>query len=245
MGSAQRKRVKILPIDSEHSAIFQCLQGEYLSGVRRIVLTASGGPFLKRDDLEGLTPSCALKHPTWVMGKKVTIDSSTLMNKGLEVIEAKFLFDIPVEKIDVVVHPQSLIHSLVEFVDGSLLSQIGEHDMKIPIQYALTYPKREKRIAPCFDFLKYSKLEFCMPDWGKFPCLRLAYEAAKTGGTLPCFMNAANEILVERFLGGEIEWLDIGKKLETLMAKHTSVPQENLEILFDVEQSAREMAMCE
>ncbi|MCB1081226.1 MAG: 1-deoxy-D-xylulose-5-phosphate reductoisomerase [Chlamydiia bacterium] len=242
MESARKQNVQIIPIDSEHSAIFQCLQGECPSGIQKIILTASGGPFREKEDLENVTPNCALKHPNWTMGKKVTIDSSTLMNKGLEVIEAKFLFDIPLEKIEVVIHPQSLIHSFVEFVDGSLLAQMGEHDMKIPIQYALTYPKRRKGIVPCFDFLKYSKLEFCMPDWEKFPCLGLAFEAGRIGGTLPCFMNAANEILVERFLTHQIRWIDIGKKLEKLMTKHQSGPQENLEVLFEVDHSAREMA---
>lgn len=245
MEGAKKQGVEIIPIDSEHSAIFQCLQGEEKGGIHKIILTASGGPFREREDFENVTPQCALKHPNWVMGKKVTIDSSTLMNKGLEVIEAKFLFGASLEQIDVVIHPQSIIHSFVEFVDGSLLAQMGEHDMKIPIQYALTYPRREKGIVPCFDFLKYSKLEFCMPDWERFPCLGLAYEAAKTGGTLPCFMNAANEILVERFLEGKIDWIEIGKKLEALMAKHQSVPQESLEILFEVDQSAREMAYYE
>lgn len=242
MESARTHKVKILPIDSEHSAIFQCLQGERPSGVRRIILTASGGPFRERDEFESITTHCALKHPNWVMGKKVTIDSSTLMNKGLEVIEAKFLFDLPLEQIDVVIHPQSVVHSFVEFIDGSLLAQLGEHDMKIPIQYALTYPERKKGIAPCFDFQKYSKLEFFAPEWEKFPCLGLAFHAAKNGGTLPCFMNAANEILVERFLEGKIRWIDIGKKLEALMAKHSITAQENLEVLMQVDRSAREMA---
>ncbi len=244
MNGAKKRGVNIFPIDSEHSAIFQCLQGESLSGVNRIILTASGGPFrtFTEKELGSITPSAALKHPTWKMGKKVTIDSSTLMNKGLEVIEAKFLFDIPLEKIDVVIHPQSIIHSFVEFIDGSLLSQLGEHDMKIPIQYALTYPKRKKGIVSCFDFEKYSKLEFFSPEWEKFPCLGLAYEAAKSGGTLPCFMNAANEALVEQFLEGKISWKEIGKKLETLMGAHKNEPQKSLEILFEVDREARKMA---
>lgn len=244
MGAAKKQNVDIIPIDSEHSAIFQCLQGECPSGIRKLILTASGGPFLEvsEKELEGITPSSALKHPTWSMGKKITIDSSTLMNKGLEVIEAKFLFNVPLEKIDVIVHPQSIVHSLVEFVDGSLLSQMGENDMKIPIQYAMTYPKREKGIVPCFDFTKYSKLEFFTPDWEKFPCLGLAFEAAKKGGTLPCFMNAANEVLVHRFLEGEIDWIEIGKKLETLMGAHKAQPQENLSVLFEVDAMARSLA---
>jgi 1-deoxy-D-xylulose-5-phosphate reductoisomerase len=244
MGAARKQNVDIIPIDSEHSAIFQCLQGECPSGIRKLILTASGGPFLtaSEKELEEITPSSALKHPTWSMGKKVTIDSSTLMNKGLEVIEAKFLFDVPLEKIDVIIHPQSIVHSLVEFVDGSLLSQMGEHDMKIPIQYAMTYTKREKGIVPCFDFTKYSKLEFFTPEWEKFPCLGLAFEAAKEGGTLPCFMNAANEVLVHRFLEGKIDWIEIGKKLETLMGAHNAQPQENLSVLFEVDEMARSLA---
>ena len=244
MGAARKQNVDIIPIDSEHSAIFQCLQGECPSGIRKLILTASGGPFLtaSEKELEEITPSSALKHPTWSMGKKITIDSSTLMNKGLEVIEAKFLFNVPLEKIDVIIHPQSIVHSLVEFVDGSLLSQMGEHDMKIPIQYAMTYPKREKGIVPCFDFMKYSKLEFFTPEWEKFPCLGLAFEAAKEGGTLPCFMNAANEVLVQRFLEGKIDWIEIGKKLETLMGAHKTQPQENLNVLFEVDEMARSLA---
>ena len=245
MSAAKKQAVDILPVDSEHSAIFQCLQGECFSSMRRLILTASGGPFrtYSMEELEAITPDTALQHPTWKMGKKVTIDSSTLMNKGLEVIEAKFLFDVSLEKIDVVIHPQSIIHSLVEFIDGSLLSQMGEHDMKIPIQYALTYPERKKGIVPCFDFEKYSKLEFFSPDLEKFPCLGLAYEAAEQGGTLPCFMNAANEVLVDQFLEGKISWIEIGKRLESLMGAHQAFPQESFETLLEVDQEARKMAV--
>lgn len=244
MGAAKRQDVKIIPIDSEHSAIFQCLQGECPSGVRKIILTASGGPFrtASEKELSQMTPEDALKHPTWKMGKKVTIDSSTLMNKGLEVIEAKFLFNTSLENIDVVIHPQSIVHSFVEFIDGSLLAQMGEHDMKIPIQYAMTYPQRKKGIVSCFDFMKYSTLEFFPPEWKKFPCLGMAYAAAKEGGTLPCFMNAANEVLVHRFLEGEIDWSEIGKKLETLMEAHRVAPQESLDMLFEVDREARSLA---
>lgn len=247
MNAAKKHGVSILPIDSEHSAIFQCLQGEDFKSIEKLILTASGGPFrtFSKSELEKVTPELALKHPNWSMGKKITIDSSTLMNKGLEVIEAKFLFNVPLEKIEVVIHPQSIIHSFVEFIDGSLLAQMGEHDMKIPIQYALTYPVRKKGIGPCFDFQKYSKLDFFMPKWENFLCLGLAYEAAKVGGTLPCFMNAANEILVDRFLKGEISWTEIGKKLETLMGVHKATSQENFEILFEVDQEARKLAIME
>ena len=244
MEAAKKQDVSILPIDSEHCALFQCLQGEESASIRRLVLTASGGPFrtFSHAALKEVTPELALKHPTWSMGKKITIDSATLMNKGLEVIEASVLFAQPVEKIDVVIHPQSIIHSLVEYVDGSLIAQMGEHDMKIPIQYALTYPTRKKGIAPCFDFEKYSKLEFYAPDLEKFPCLRLAYEAAKKGGTLPCFMNAANEILVQQFLEGKIPFVAIGEKLERLMEAHTILPQESLETLLAVDEEARQLA---
>ena len=247
MSEAKTHEAQIIPIDSEHSAIFQCLQGEEIKNVRKIILTASGGPFREKTthELQTITPKMALNHPTWSMGRKITIDSSTLMNKGLEVIEAKILFDVPLEKIDVVVHPQSLIHSFVEMIDGSLLAQMAEHDMKIPIQYALTYPKRENGIASCFDFTKYSKLEFFMPEWDKFPCLGLAFEAAKMGGSLPCFMNAANEVLVHRFLEGEIGWVEIGKKLETLMGAHPIQPQEDIDTLFEVDKEARILATTE
>lgn len=244
MSAAKQRGVSILPIDSEHSALFQCLQGESHASVRRLILTASGGPFrtLSLQELQTITPETALKHPTWTMGRKVTIDSSTLMNKGLEVIEAKFLFDLPLDKIDVIIHPQSIIHSLVEYVDGSLISQMGEPDMKLPIQYALTYPERKKGIAPCFDFTKYSTLEFFSPDLEKFPCLSLAYQAAKVGGTLPCFMNAANEVLVAQFLEGKIGWVEIGQLLETLMGRHRIRPQDSLETVLEVDREGREMA---
>lgn len=245
MRRVREKGVSLVPIDSEHSAIFQCLNGENVEEVSRIILTASGGPFREHSqgELEHVTPSCALKHPNWNMGKKVTIDCSTLMNKGLEVIEAYHLFGVSLDQIDVVVHPQSLIHSFVEFVDGSILSQMAEHDMVIPIQYALTYPRRKKGIVPCFDFRKYSKLEFYHPDHNRFPCLGLAYEAAKNGGSMPCYMNAVNEVLVDRFLKGAISWIEIGKKLETLMSRHQASPIDDLETIFAVDQKAREEAL--
>ena len=244
MEAAKKSGTQILPIDSEHSAIFQCLQGERLSDIKRIILTASGGPFLNfsEEQLKKVSVRDALNHPTWKMGKKISVDSSTLMNKGLEVIEASLLFSLPIDAIEVVIHPQSLVHSFVECIDGSLLAQMGVHDMKGPIQYALTYPNREKGIVSCIDFTKYSKLEFFPPEWKKFPCLGLAYEAAKTGGTLPCFMNGANEVLVERFLAGELHWNEIGKKLERLLSAHRSVTQESLEMLLEVDKEARTLA---
>lgn len=245
MKRVREKGVSLIPIDSEHSAIFQCLNGEDVASVRRLVLTASGGPFRQYSDaqIEQITPTCALKHPNWNMGKKVTIDCSTLMNKGLEVIEAHHLFGVSLQQIDVIVHPQSLVHSFVEFVDGSLLAQMAEHDMVIPIQYALTSPKREKGMTPCFDFLKYSKLEFYPPDHNRFPCLELAFEAAKQGGSLPCYMNGVNEVLVERFLKGAITWKEIGKKLERLMERHQVCPIDHLETVFAVDQEARKEAL--
>lgn len=245
MNAAKENGVKVLPIDSEQSAIFQCLQGAKKEEVRRLILTASGGPFFhySLDKMQSINVEEALCHPTWKMGPKNTIDSSTLMNKGLEVIEAHFLFDIPLEKIDVVVHPQSLVHSFVEFQDGSLLAQVSENQMTIPIQYSLTYPERLPGMVPAFDFTKFSKFEFYTPDLDKFSCLRLAYEALKQGGSLPCYMNAANEILVSRFLQGKISWLDIAKKLEKLMLAHSVIKQVQIDTLSFIDKQAREEAL--
>ena len=245
MKRAREKNVSIIPIDSEHSALFQCLNGEKRVEVSRLILTASGGPFrnYSDDDFDHITPASALKHPNWSMGKKITIDSSTLMNKGLEVIEAHYLFGISLDQIDVVIHPQSLIHSFVEFVDGSLISQMAEHDMVIPIQYALTYPHRLKGLVASFDFVKHLKLEFYDPNARYFPCLGLAYEAIKSGGSMPCFMNAVNEVLVDRFLDGAISWRQIGEKLETLMSRHRAVPVEDLTTIFAVDKEARKEAL--
>lgn len=241
--AAKKHKTPIIPIDSEHSAIFQCLSGEKKERVRNLILTASGGPFFNSsiEEMEGVTPESALKHPSWKMGPKVTIDSATLMNKGLEIIEAHYLFNIPLSQIQVIVHPQSLVHSFVEFIDGSLMAQIGEPDMKGPIQYAMTYPDRKKGMGPPFNFLKQNIFEFFQPNKEKFPCLQLALEAAKIGGTLPCFMNAANEVLVSRFLKGQIGFLEIGKRLERLMEKHTVLSANNLETLFAVDKAAREL----
>lgn len=243
MKAAKKHRVSIFPIDSEHSAIFQCLNGEKKETVRKLILTASGGSFLNFsvEEMQRITPEKALIHPNWNMGPKITVDSSTLMNKGLEVIEAHYLFDIPLSQIQVVVHPQSLVHSFVEFIDGSLMAQIGEPDMKGPIQYAITYPDRKKGIVPPFDFSKQARLEFFDPDKEKFPCLNLALKAGKIGGTLPCFMNAANETFVSRFLKGEIGFCEIGKRLERVMEKHTVLDANNLETLFAVDLAAREL----
>lgn len=242
--AAASHHVSIVPIDSEQSAIFQCLQGYCKKDVDRLILTASGGPFFRSGkDLSKVTFIEAMKHPTWNMGRKNTIDSSTLMNKGLEVIEAYWLFNIPIDRIDVVVHPQSLVHSFVEFVDGSLLAQIAENTMLLPIQYALSYPQRLKRVVPRFDFKKYSSWEFYEPDKETFICLDLAYQAVRVGGSLPCFMNAANEVLVERFADHQIRWVEIGEKLQRLMQHHKVRRDLQLADILDVEQSAREEAL--
>jgi 1-deoxy-D-xylulose-5-phosphate reductoisomerase len=241
MALAKEYEVPILPVDSEHSALFQCLKGEEVSSVRRLILTASGGPFREKtaEDLAKIELQDALKHPTWAMGAKVTIDCSTLMNKGLEMLEARWLFDIPAEQIDVLVHPQSIIHSLVEYQDHSILAQLGEPSMITPIQYALTYPKRLPSPLKSLDLAAISRLDFYEPAYDKFKCLALARESMKEEGTLPCYMNAANEILVERFLNKKISWLDIGNKLETLMLKHQNVQNPDLETILAVDAQAR------
>jgi len=219
--------VSLIPVDSEHSAVFQCLRGEPARAVRRtvrrIVLTASGGPFVDSapGELAGVTVEQALNHPNWAMGAKVTIDSATMMNKGLEVIEAMWLFGLRPDQIDVVVHRQSLVHSMVEFTDGSILAQIAEPDMKGPIQYALTWPERVERPVEPFDFTAHPTLTFEPPDLEKFPCLALAYEAARAGGTMPTVLNAANEVAVEKFLNGEIALTDIPRRIRRSMRAHT------------------------
>lgn len=248
MRLVKEKRVQLIPIDSEHSAIFQCLKGEKKSTVQRIVLTSSGGPFRTwtNEQLEKITVEQALNHPTWKMGPKVTIDSSTLMNKGLEVIEAHWLFNMEVDKIEVIIHPQSIIHSLVEFNDYSMLAQMGVPNMIVPIQYAMTYPDRSPGLLEPFDFMKHAKLEFFKPDLTKFRCLALAYEAIRRGGSLPCYMNAANEVLVEQFLAGKMSWNEIGVQLEHLMSQHEVQSVNTLEEVLAVDAQAREEAMkCE
>lgn len=221
MRLAAKKKISVLPVDSEHSAIFQCCVGEKKSQIKKIILTASGGPFYKYDkDFSEITVEQALDHPTWKMGKKITIDSATLMNKGLEAIEASVLFDIPIDKIEIVIHPQSIIHSMVEYVDGSVIAQLSNPDMRLPIQYALTYPERKKGNIKPLDFTKAGKLEFCMPDFKKFPCLSLAYTAAKKGGTMPAVMSAANESAVAAFLNKSIKFTDIASIVSKTMKAH-------------------------
>lgn len=214
--TAREVGVNILPIDSEHSAIFQSLAGEFHNPIEKLIITASGGPFRgkKRDFLRNVTKNDALNHPVWSMGNKITIDSATLMNKGLEMIEAKWLFAIPEEKIEIVIHPQSIIHSLVQFEDGSLKAQLGLPDMKLPIQYALTYPHRASNTFPRFSFNDYATLTFETPDYDTFPCLNLAFNASKTGGNAPCILNAANEMAVQNFLNDKISFLEIEKNIE-------------------------------
>lgn len=241
---AKQKGVPLLPVDSEHSALFQCLQGEKRESVSRLILTASGGPFFRhtREMLHAVTLEEALKHPTWNMGAKITIDSSTLMNKGLEVIEAHYLFDIPVAQIDVVIHPQSVIHSMVEFVDGSMIAQLSQPNMILPIQYAFTYPERKKGLLPPFDFSRYPSLEFIKAEKRKFICLDLAFEALRQGGSMPCYLNAANEVLVERFLDKKIGWIEISQKLEKLLSSHKVQKQLDLDAIFAIDASARQEA---
>lgn len=242
---AARHGVKLIPVDSEHTALYQCLNGERHSDVRRMILTASGGPFrgYTREMLANINIEQALSHPNYSMGPKVTIDSSTLMNKGLEIIEAHFLYDIPIDQIEVIVHPEQVIHSMVEFVDGSILAQMGEPDMLIPIQYALTHPMRLKGELEPFDFTKYPSLHFMKADTDTFRCLNLAYNALREGGSMPCFMNAANEILVERFLKKEINWMDIAHKLEDLMQKHHVENPSQYEELLNIDTEARALAL--
>lgn len=241
MKRAKEKKVSIIPIDSEHSAIFQCLHGQNKEEIRRIILTSSGGPFRKysREELSQATLEEALKHPNWSMGPKVTIDSSTLMNKGLEVIEARWLFDLCLEKIDVVIHPQSIIHSMVEMDDGSILAQLSEPSMIFPIQYALTFPSRMKSLFPPFDFLKNRVLEFDVPDREKFVCLELAFHALKMGKSAACFLNAANEVLVYRFMNREIGWMEIGRRLEALLSRHAPIPLTTIDQVVEMDQQAR------
>lgn len=218
----KKHNAKIIPVDSEHSAIFQCLHGEDINNISRIILTASGGPFRNwaKTEIAKAKAKDALKHPTWNMGRKITVDSSTLMNKGLEVIEAKWLFNVELDKIDVVVHPQSIIHSMVEYKDSSIISQMGIPNMKVPIQYALSYPERIENKVEKLDFNSLEQLTFVSPDMEKFPCLSLAYEALKIGKTMPCVLNGANEILVEYFLQDKIGFYDIPRFIEKAMAIH-------------------------
>ena len=241
---ADKNGVRILPIDSEHSAIFQSLQGNSMNKIRKIVLTASGGPFrgCKKDELTNVTAKDALKHPNWDMGAKITIDSSTMMNKGLEVIEAKWLFNVDVSQIQVVVHPQSILHSAVEYEDGAVIGQMGVPDMKVPISYALTYPNRIANNFEKLDITKIGTLTFEEPDFETFQCLGLAYSAIKTGGTMPSVLNAANEIAIEAFLKGKIGFMDIPDIIKKTMGAYTVKHNYSIDELLQSDEWGRQYA---
>ncbi|MCL2131443.1 MAG: 1-deoxy-D-xylulose-5-phosphate reductoisomerase [Lentimicrobiaceae bacterium] len=244
MKKAEQNAVDIIPIDSEHSAIFQCLMGEWHNKIESITITASGGPFFgkKKAELQAVTPEQALKHPNWTMGNKVSIDSATLMNKGLEMIEARWLFDLPPADIQVCVHPQSIVHSLVHFTDGAVKAQLGLPDMRLPIQYALSYPHRLPTDYERFSFLDYPALTFFEPDIETFRCLPLAYRAIERGGNLPCILNAANEIAVEAFLQRKIHYLQIADIIENTMQKASFVQSVSLNNFVQTNAEARQIA---
>ena len=244
MDAARRHGVAILPVDSEHNAIHQCLQGRNVREITRLILTASGGPFRGRtsSQLQSVTAEEALQHPTWRMGRKITVDSATLMNKGLEVIEAHWLFGVRADQIDVVVHPQSVIHSMVELVDGSVIAQLGVTDMRLPIQYAFSYPERWSAPLPSLDLVRAGRLEFHVPDTDAFPCLRLAYRALDAERSLPVVLNAANEVAVARFLDGRIGFPAIAQVIEQTMAAHRPVEVATLSSVRQVDAWAREHA---
>ena len=241
MREARDNDVQVLPVDSEHNAIFQCLEGKSSLDVRRIILTASGGPFRETPgkDFDSIIPEQALKHPTWNMGPKITIDSATLFNKGLEMIEAHWLFGVEMKRVEVVIHPQSIVHSMVEFADGSTLAQLSYSNMCFPIQYAVTWPHRVPNSLPPLDFSKLSRLEFFTPRYDDFPALKLARRAGETGGTLPAVMNAANEIAVAGFLDRQVRFPDIWQIVEEVMNRHTSVAHPDLDAILQADQWAR------
>jgi len=246
-GAARRRGVAILPVDSEHNAIHQCLHGRNPADVRRLVLTASGGPFreLTQGDLERVRPEAALQHPTWQMGRKITIDSATLMNKGLEVIEAHWLFGVDADRIDVLIHPQSIVHSMVELTDGSVIAQLGVTDMRLPIQYACSYPDRWETQLPTLDLARAGRLEFHEPAHDRFPCLALAYRALRAGGTVPVVLNAANEVAVEAFLDGKLGFTAIPRVIQKTMDVHQIEPVSTIETVRRVDSWAREQALDE
>lgn len=245
MREAKENGVQILPVDSEHCAIFQSLQGNNYNEVDKVILTASGGPFRgkKREELKDITPEQALKHPKWNMGKKISIDSSTLVNKGLEVIEAHFLFGVDYDNIQVVIHPQSIIHSMVEYIDGSVIAQLGSTDMRLPIQYALNYPERGQSIAEKLDFYSLNSLTFEKPDMDTFQCLSLAYDAGKAGGNMPAIFNGANEIAVELFLNNKIKYLQIEEIIRECMMNFEHITNPTLEQIIDIDKRTREYVL--
>ena len=244
MDEARRRGVRVLPVDSEHNAIFQCLDGRNTSEVRRLILTCSGGPFRKTPtaELENVTPEMALRHPTWNMGKKITIDSATLFNKALEMIEARWLFDIGIERVDVLVHPQSIVHSMVEFVDGSVLAQLGHSDMRLPIQYAVTWPERIPNSLPPLDLAALGRLEFEAPRREDFPALDLAIKAGALGGTYPAVLNAANEVAVEAFLAGRIGFTRIWRTVAQVLDQIPISSQPDLATILQADSEARQIA---
>ena len=239
--AAAESGAELLPVDSEHNALHQCLRGEKRDEVKRVILTASGGPFRNstREEIDQATPAAALRHPTWRMGAKITIDSATMMNKGLEVIEAHWLFGCQPDQIDVIVHPQSVVHSMVELVDGSIIAQLGVTDMRHAIQYALTWPERRPSVLPPLDLAALSRLEFFAPDFDRFPCLRLAYDALRAGGTMPAVLNAANEVAVSAFLEERITFGRIAGLIEDACAAHTPRPVADLETVLAADAWAR------
>ncbi len=243
-GAAKEKGVNLIPVDSEHSAIFQCLQGSHREDLSKIILTASGGPFRHHtmEELDKVTPQEALRHPNWNMGGKITVDSATLMNKGLEVIEALYLFELDSSQVQVIIHPQSIIHSMVEFVDGATIAQMGLPSMLVPIQYALTYPHRMDSGVPGADFLSMGSLTFEEPDTSRFPALDLARHAHGTGGCMPAVMNAANEVAVYGFLREEIRFTDIPRIIERVMGEHNSISEPSLDDILSADAWARERA---
>ncbi|HWP47843.1 MAG TPA: 1-deoxy-D-xylulose-5-phosphate reductoisomerase [Candidatus Limnocylindrales bacterium] len=241
---ARRKDVRIVPVDSEHSAILQAMQGHDPSTVKCLILTASGGPFKNHSlsELQNVTLEEALQHPTWNMGQKITIDSATLMNKGLEVIEARWLFNIPLSRIKIVIHPQSIVHSMVEYIDGSVIAQLGIPDMKIPISYALAYPERLPLNLPSLELTKLGNLSFQEPDFDRFPCLRYAYQAGEEGGSLPIVVNASNEVAVEFFLKKKIRFVDIQATIGRVMEEHSPRKVSAIEEVLEIDQWARREA---
>lgn len=241
---ARKHGVRIFPVDSEHSAIFQSIEGHRLQDVRRLILTASGGALwpLTKEQLSDVTPDRALQHPNWKMGSKITIDSATLMNKGLEVVEARWLFDIPESRIDVLIHRESIIHSLVEYEDRSVIAQLGLPDMRTPISYAMRYPERMPLDLPSLDLTEIGKLTFCKPDHDRFPCLSLGYESLRIGGTMPAAMNAANEVAVEAFLNGGIRFIEIPEVIRHTMEAHNHRDLADLEDALEADRWAREKA---
>jgi 1-deoxy-D-xylulose-5-phosphate reductoisomerase len=242
--AARQSGADLLPVDSEHNALHQCLRGEQIGEVKRLILTASGGPFrqVPIEQMRAATVEAALAHPTWQMGAKITIDSATLMNKGLEVIEAGWLFGFGAEKISVAVHPQSLVHSMIEMIDGSIIAQLGVTDMRLMIQYALTYPERLPTELPPLGLEKLAKLEFFEPDFERFPCLRLAYEAMREGGTMPAAMSAANEVAVAAFLDRRIKFMDIPRLISETMSAHSPQPCTSIEAVLEADRWARAYA---